>query len=84
MIRKRFLSVSLLTVTVLAGGITCASASRAPLQPRMQSALDSLRAAQRDLRAADDDKGGHRAKALKLVEEAIDQVEAGIRYDRRN
>ena len=30
------------------------------------------------------DKGGHRVKALEHVRAAINQVEAGIRFDRRN
>jgi len=40
-------------------------------QPHMSSALDRLREPQRSLEAATHDKGGQRAKALKLVKEAI-------------
>ena len=50
-------------------------------QPHMSSALDRLREAQKSLEAATHDKGGHRAKALKLVKEAIAEVEQGIRFD---
>jgi hypothetical protein len=53
-------------------------------QRHMHAALDSLRSAHRELRDADDDKGGHREKAMELVRDAIDQVERGIRYDRRH
>ena len=53
-------------------------------QPQMQAALSSLRAAKRHLDKATTDKGGHRARALELVNQAIDEVEKGIRYDRRN
>jgi hypothetical protein len=52
-------------------------------QPHMRAALQALRNAQRDLEKATPDKGGHRAKALELVRDAIDEVEKGIAYDRR-
>jgi hypothetical protein len=53
-------------------------------QPRMHAALDALRAARSNLVDANNDKGGHRAKAIRYVNIAIDEVQAGIRYDRRN
>lgn len=53
-------------------------------QPKMHSALDHLRAARSDLQAADSDKGGHRNRALASVNQAINQTEAGIRFDRRH
>jgi hypothetical protein len=33
---------------------------------------------------ADADKGGHRAKAIRLVNEAVVHVEKGIEYDRNH
>jgi hypothetical protein len=53
-------------------------------QPKMRVALDSLRDAQRALEQASHDKGGHRAKALQLTKQAIDEVQAGIRFDNRH
>jgi|RhiMetdeSRZDD1v2_1073273.scaffolds.fasta_scaffold556441_2 hypothetical protein len=53
-------------------------------QPHMQSALDSLRNAKRELDQATSDKGGHRVRALRLVNQAIGEVERGVRYDRRH
>jgi len=50
----------------------------APDQPHMQAALDSLRNAQTNLEKATADKGGHRAKAMDLVKQAIDEVKLGI------
>ena len=50
----------------------------APDQPHMQAALDALRSAQSNLDKANPDKGGHRAKAIDLVKQAIDEVKAGI------
>ena len=49
-------------------------------QPHMQNALGDLRAARSELNAAASDKGGHRAAALGLVNQAIDQVHQGIAY----
>jgi hypothetical protein len=53
-------------------------------QPKMREALDSLRAAERALGQATHDKGGHRAKAVQLTKQAIDEVQAGIKFDNRN
>ena len=50
----------------------------APDQPHMQAALDALRSAQNYLDKANADKGGHRARAIDLVKQAIDEVKAGI------
>jgi hypothetical protein len=63
-----------------------ASAQQAqPLaQPHMRSALDHLRAARSDLRSATPDKGGHRAKAIQLTDAAIEQVQRGMKFDRRH
>jgi hypothetical protein len=53
-------------------------------QPHMQAALEHLRMAKGELEKADADKGGHRARALRLVDDAIAQVEKGINFDRRH
>jgi hypothetical protein len=53
-------------------------------QPHMQAALDALRLAKRELEQATTDKGGHRARAIGLVNDAINQVEKGIQFDRRH
>ena len=50
----------------------------------MQAALEHLRAAKGELEKADEDKGGHRVKAVGLVDDAISQVEKGIEFDRRH
>ena len=51
-------------------------------QPHMQAALNALKTAQRELEAATRDKGGHREKALKLIDEAMAEVQAGMDFDR--
>jgi hypothetical protein len=48
-------------------------------QAHMQAALTSLQSAESELNQAEADKGGHRANAIKLVKEAITEVEAGIK-----
>jgi hypothetical protein len=53
-------------------------------QPHMQAALDALRIAKRELEQATTDKGGHRARAIGHVNQAIEQVERGIEFDRRH
>ena len=49
-------------------------------QPHMRLALGSLREAKHHLEEAIPDKGGHRVKALGLVNSAIAETEAGIAY----
>ncbi len=73
---KRNIFMVLLLIVVLAGGFVTGKASAA--QPHMQSALDHLRAARKQLDVAEPDKGGHRVNALNLVNQAITEVEAGI------
>ena len=53
-------------------------------QPRMHEALKHLQAAKAQLKKGSHDKGGHRAKALDLVNRAIKQVRKGIKFDNRN
>jgi len=51
-------------------------------QPHMRAALDHLRIAREQLQVAEHDKGGHRARALRLVTDAMGQVEDGIQFER--
>ena len=53
-----------------------------PDQPHMEAALNFLRSARSDLDRANPDKGGHRAQAIKLVDDAINEVKAGIEAGR--
>jgi low affinity Fe/Cu permease len=47
-------------------------------QEHMHAALDALRTARSELQAAEHNKGGHRERAIQLVNDAIDQVQEGI------
>jgi hypothetical protein len=51
-------------------------------QPHMQAAMDSLRTARNELNAAESNKGGHRERAITLINDAMDQVQQGIDFAR--
>jgi len=51
-------------------------------QPHMRAALDHLQGAKAELQSAVADKGGHRVRAISLVDQAIGEVEAGMEYAR--
>jgi hypothetical protein len=59
-------------------------AAAVPDQPFMRAARADLNTAKQQLQRATPDKGGHRVKAISLVNQAIAQVNAGIAYDRRH
>ena len=61
-----------------------ATASPVEPQPHMRMALTSLEAAQKHLETADNDKGGHRVKAMEHVRLAMDEVRAGIAFDNKH
>ena len=53
-------------------------------QSHMQKALDSLDEAKASLNRAADDKGPYKRLAIKAIEDAKAQVQAGIEYDRKH
>jgi len=71
---KRLMIV--LVIGILIGG---AIGSWAAInQPHMKAALEALKSAKTELEMAEHNKGGHRVKALELVEKAIVQTKKGI------
>ncbi|MGC8484416.1 MAG: hypothetical protein ACP5O6_02080, partial [Candidatus Baltobacteraceae bacterium] len=70
---------ALLFIGLVLGSVVTAYAFER--QPHMQMALSALNRAAAQLNAAQRDKGGHRAAAFNLVEQAIGQVRAGIAFD---
>ena len=68
---------------MLAGGGSVAAVD-ADKQPKMHQALEHLRSAKNALEAATADKGGHRVKAIALTKQAIDEVQAGIKFDNKH
>jgi hypothetical protein len=67
---------------IAAGTMLLASTLSFADQPHMEAALSSLQQAKVSLEKATADKGGHRVKALKAIDQAIAQVQAGIDFDR--
>jgi len=59
-------------------GVAAASSEAAAAQPHMESALADLQAALHQLQIAAHDKGGHRVKAIDLVQAAISETRQGI------
>jgi len=53
-------------------------------QPNMIHAKDALKDARSNLEKATEDKGGHRVAALKFVNDAIDEAQRGIDFDRNH
>jgi hypothetical protein len=78
----RRLFAALLVTLAIGAGFYAGRASAD--QPHMQAALEHLRQARSSLEKADADKGGHRAAAIRLVNDAIRQVEDGMKFDRRH
>jgi len=54
------------------------SHAQAAEQPHMVNALEALKRARHQLEIAEADKGGHRVRAIGIVDNAIAEVEAGI------
>src|SRR3954462_7420911 len=53
-------------------------------QPMMQAAKGDLQNARHEVQQAIPDKGGHRVKAIELVNGAIAEVNEGIAFDRKH
>jgi prefoldin subunit 5 len=73
---KRFLSYGLPVGAAVLIGIGIGYAVAA--QPHMEAAIEALKTARSELESAVADKGGHRVKAIGLVDEAIKQVREGM------
>jgi Repeat of unknown function (DUF5648) len=63
---------------------TASGQQNAEQQPHMQAALQQLKQAQAELQRAEHDKGGHRVKAIQIIEQAESEVQAGIDYDNQH
>ena len=67
-------------VAALAVSATAAEAR----QPNMERAIDRLREARRALQDAPPNKGGHKERAMELIDRAIEQVKEGIVFAERH
>jgi len=70
-------------ILLLIGLVAGCAGPRVDHQPRMDAALEDLRAARQELERAAPNKGGHREKAIELIDRAINQVKEGIEYGER-
>ena len=68
----------LLLGTAIAAGMGIGYAIGA--QPHMTASLDLLQSARAELAAATPNKGGHRERALGLIDQAVAEVRAGIAF----
>lgn len=50
--------------------------------PEIRDAIQSLRRARNHLQHADHDFGGHRVDAIKAIDEAIEQLQTCLKYDK--
>ncbi len=76
----KLLTVGLVVALACVVGRGAINTASAEPQPHMKTALSHLEQAKVALEKAAQDKGGHRAKAIELTEEAIAQVKEGIEY----
>jgi hypothetical protein len=73
-LRKTSRFLRILSIVGLPLFVACATGG----QPNMNSALASLESAKSSLERAAHDKGGHRVRALELIDQAISEVQMGI------
>ena len=78
--RRRMLAATALAAPALALPSLPAEA----YQGNMERALSALGAAMQSLQAATPNKGGHRERAMRLVEHAMGEVQAGIDFAYRH
>ncbi|MCW5772187.1 MAG: hypothetical protein KIT16_11170 [Rhodospirillaceae bacterium] len=82
---SRRIITPLIAASAIGGGLPLAApAAHAEYQPQMQRARHNLLQARNNLRHASRDKGGHRVRAMRLIEQALREVQRGIRYDSRH
>ena len=75
-------SSSALVVLLACGGGTVVVHEAAADQPHMEAARDHLAAARVELDRSLPNKGGHRERAMVLVDQAAAEINAGIEFAR--
>jgi hypothetical protein len=71
------------TRTLLLGGVIATSIGvgyAIGAQPHMTAGIALLQSARGELQAATPNKGGHRERAMDLIDQAISEVRAGIAF----
>lgn len=82
---RNSLTAILATLTLLLGlgwysTVHAQNRGMARHEPHMSAAIGHLQQAKDELQRATPNKGGHREKAMALVDQAIQQVQEGERY----
>jgi hypothetical protein len=73
---KRFLAAVVIGALLVGGTVGICAAD----EPHMRAALEHLREAREQLEKAVPNKGGHREKAIELIDRAMGQVREGIEF----
>jgi outer membrane lipoprotein-sorting protein len=73
-----------LSLIALLLSLSLAVPALAQPQPHMTAALSSLESAKAELDKATADKGGHRVKAIELINQAMEEVRKGIEFAKKN
>jgi hypothetical protein len=76
------LSSSMLAILIACGGGSVAVRQASADQPNMQSAREHLEEAKVSLERAEPNKGGHRERAIDLVNRAVAEIDRGIEFAR--
>ena len=75
-------SSSMLAILIACGGGSVAVRQAGADQPNMQAAREHLEQAKVSLERAEPNKGGHRERAMDLVNRAIAEVDRGVDFAR--
>ena len=73
--------LALCATLALIAGLGAQSRQMARIEPHMSAAAGHLERAKNELEKATATKGGHRENAMRLVDQAIQEVRAGESYD---
>ena len=79
----RFITGLVLGVLLSVGAMTLAAQNERAMHPRLAAAIVSLRDARAYLNAAPHDFGGHKADAIRSVDNAIRDLNLALRYRAR-
>jgi hypothetical protein len=77
---RRNFAVTAATGLATLGALGVSAKSASAYQGNMEHALSSLYQAMASLKQATPNKGGHRERAIQLIQQAINQVQQGIEF----
>ena len=77
---RRNFAITAATGLAAAGMLGASAKSASAYQGNMERAMSSLYQAAASLKEATPNKGGHRERAMELIQQAINQVQQGIEF----